>query len=165
VGRMTKEMRIIDEEGKDVGLGVVGELVVKSEKCFVGYWGNPEATSKKIKNGWLYSGDLFWRDEEGYLYMTGRKSDMIIRGGENVYPQEVESCLEEHGAVAEAAIVGVPDKVMGEEVKAFVQLHKGAIVFGHGTFAFGKTLGEAYFVTALIEQSCKMKYYFDLAKR
>lgn len=84
----------------------------------------PEATSQKIRDGWLYTGDLGWLDEDEFLYLVGRKSDMIIRGGENIYPQEVENCLESHPSIEEAAVIGVPDEVMGEETKAFVCLKR-----------------------------------------
>jgi long-chain acyl-CoA synthetase len=99
---------------------------VKGDYVFKGYWNMPEATSRKIRNGWLYTGDLGYLDDECFLYLVGRKSDMIIRGGENVYPQEIENCLEENQWVEEAAVIGVPDVVMGEEVKAFVRLSKRA---------------------------------------
>lgn len=127
VGKMVPghELRIVNEEGNPVSTGKVGEVTVKGDCVFMGYWGMPEATSQKIRNGWLYTGDLGYLDEDGFLYLAGRKSDMIIRGGENIYPQEVENCLERHPAVEEAAIMGLPDKVMGEEVKAFIQLKKG----------------------------------------
>ncbi len=120
------ELEIVDGEGKVLPPKEVGEIIVRDENCFKGYWNDPEATSKKIMDGWVYTGDLGWQDEEGFLYLTGRKSDMVIRGGENVYPQEVENCLEDHPAVEEVAIIGVPDNLMGEEIKAFIQLRKGA---------------------------------------
>jgi acyl-CoA synthetase (AMP-forming)/AMP-acid ligase II len=118
------ELRIIDEGGNSLPPGKVGEVAVRGDYVFKGYWGMPEATSQKIRNGWLYTGDLGWLDEDGFLYLVGRKSDMIIRGGENIYPQEVENCLESHPSVEEAAVIGVPDEVMGEEIRAFVRLKK-----------------------------------------
>jgi long-chain acyl-CoA synthetase len=85
-----------------------------------GYWNLPEETTKTIKNGWLYTGDLGYMDEDGYFYITGREKDIIIRGGENVSPIEVEEVLMQHPAVAEAGVIGIPDAVYGEEIKAFV---------------------------------------------
>lgn len=120
------QLKLADENGNTVPAGEVGEVWIKGDIVFKGYWGMPDLTAKKIKDGWLRSGDLGKLDQDGYLYLVGRKSDMIIRGGENVYPQEVENCLEEHPDVEEAAVIGVPDEVMGEEVKAYVTLRKGA---------------------------------------
>ncbi len=120
------ELKVVDEEGNPVPTGEVGEVIVRGEIVFKGYWNNPEATSKKIRNGWLYTGDLGRMDAEGFLCLVGRKADMIIRGGENIYPQEVENIIEQHPGVEEVAVIGVPDEVMGEEVKAFVSWRKGA---------------------------------------
>jgi acyl-CoA synthetase (AMP-forming)/AMP-acid ligase II len=127
VGRIAKghELRVVNEEGQPLPPKKMGEVVVRGKYVFKGYWRMPEATAQKIRGGWLYTGDLGWLDEEGFLYLAGRKSDMIIRGGENIYPQEVENCLEQHPAVAEAAVIAVPDEVMGEEVKAVVSLRRG----------------------------------------
>ena len=118
------ELRIVDEDGSSLPPRKVGEVAVKGDYVFKGYWKMPEATSQKIRGGWLYTGDLGFLDEDGFLYLVGRKSDMIIRGGENIYPQEVENCLESHPSVEEAAVIGVPDEVMGDETKAFVCLKR-----------------------------------------
>ncbi|MGA2368322.1 MAG: hypothetical protein ABSF74_07130 [Dehalococcoidia bacterium] len=91
-------------------------------KC---YWNLPEETARTIKNGWLYTGDLGYLDEEGYLFLTGRKKDLIIRGGENVFPSDVENILYTSTKVMECAVIGVPDKVYAEEIKAFVVLRPG----------------------------------------
>jgi acyl-CoA synthetase (AMP-forming)/AMP-acid ligase II len=90
-----------------------------------GYWNLPEETAKTIKDGWFHTGDLGYVDEDGYFYITGRKKDIIIRGGENVSPVEVEEVLLQHPAVAEAGVVGIPDAVYGEEIKAFVVIKPG----------------------------------------
>ena len=120
------ELRIVNEDGNSFPPRKVGEVAVRGDCVFKGYWKMPEATSQKIRDGWLYAGDLGWLDEDGFLYLVGRKSDMFIRGGENIYPQEVENCLESHPSIEEAAVIGVPDEVMGEETKAFVYLKKDA---------------------------------------
>ncbi len=127
VGRIAPghELRVVNEDGQPLPPKKVGEVVVRGKYVFKGYWRMPEATAQKVREGWLYTGDLGWLDEEGFLCLVGRKSDMIIRGGENIYPQEVENCLEQHPAVAEAAVIAVPDEVMGEEVKAVVSLRPG----------------------------------------
>lgn len=114
------DLRICDDDLVDVPRGVVGEIVTRSDTVMSGYLENPEATSQSLVNGWFRAGDQAWQDEEGYLYLAGRKKDMIIRGGENVYPIEIESVLSEHPAVAEVAIVGVPDEHWGELVRACV---------------------------------------------
>jgi len=103
-----------------------------------GYWNLPEETAKTIKDGWLYTGDLGYVDEDGYFYITGRKKDIIIRGGENVSPVEVEEVLIQHPAVAEAGVVGVPDTMYGEEIKAFVVMRPGKCVNEAELIAFCK---------------------------
>ena len=116
------EMEIFDENGKALGPGEVGEICMRGRQVMKGYYKNPEATSETIKDGWLYTGDFGRRDEEGFFYIIGRKKDMIIRGGANVYPKEVEDILYEHPAVKEAAVIGLPHKIWGEEVAACVIL-------------------------------------------
>ncbi|MGV9563769.1 long-chain-fatty-acid--CoA ligase [Streptomyces sp. NPDC003480] len=120
------EVRLLDDRGGDVGPGEVGELAVRGPNLMKGYWNLPEATAAAIPDGWLRSGDLARQDEDGYLYVVDRKKDMIIRGGYNVYPREIEEVLHEHPAVALAAVVGVPHERLGEEVAAAVVLRKGA---------------------------------------
>lgn len=116
------EARVVDGEGKEVPVGEIGELVVKGPNVMRGYWNRPEETRETLKDGWLYTGDLARMDEEGYFYIVDRKKDLIIAGGYNIYPREVEEVLYEHPAVLEAAVVGVPDPYRGETVKAFVVL-------------------------------------------
>ncbi|MEU7060699.1 long-chain fatty acid--CoA ligase [Streptomyces sp. NPDC046197] len=120
------QVRLLDAEGQDVAVGEVGELAVRGPNLMKGYWNLPAETAAAIPDGWLRSGDLARQDEDGYLYIVDRKKDMIIRGGYNVYPREVEEVLHEHPAVAMAAVVGLPDQRLGEEVGAAVVLRKGA---------------------------------------
>ncbi|MDT0466921.1 long-chain-fatty-acid--CoA ligase [Streptomyces gibsoniae] len=120
------EVRLLDDEGRDVGPGEVGELAVRGPNVMKEYWNLPEATAAAIPDGWLRSGDLARQDEDGFLYIVDRKKDMIIRGGYNVYPREIEEVLHEHPAVALAAVVGVRHERLGEEVAAAVVLRKGA---------------------------------------
>lgn len=114
------ENKVVDPEGKEVAVGEVGELVVKGPNVMKGYYKLPEETAAALKGGWLHTGDLAKQDEDGYFYIVDRKKDMIIVGGYNVYPREVEEVLYNHPEVVEAAVVGVPDPNYGEAVRAFV---------------------------------------------
>jgi long-chain acyl-CoA synthetase len=113
-------IKVFDEKGQELPPGQQGEIVLKGPTVMKGYWNLPEETAKTIKDGWFYTGDIGYMDEDGYFYITARKKDIIIRGGENVSPVEVEEILLQHPAVAEAGVVGIPDAVYGEEIKAFV---------------------------------------------
>lgn len=119
------EVRVVDEKERDVAPGEVGEILVRGPNVMRGYWMRPEETQEALRGGWLHTGDLGRMDEEGYLYVVDRKKDMIITGGENVYPREVEEVLNSHPSVAEAAVVGVPDERWGEKVVAFVVPRSG----------------------------------------
>ncbi len=116
----TYEARIVDEDERDVITGEVGEIAVRSDAMMKGYWQLPEQTAEKLKGGWLHTGDLGKFDEDGYLYLIERKDDMIISGGVNIYPREIEEVLYSHPAVREAAVIGVPDAYWGEALKAVV---------------------------------------------
>jgi long-chain acyl-CoA synthetase len=118
-------VKILDENGKELPEGKIGEIVVKGPNVMKGYLNNPEMTKKTIRNGWLYTGDLGYKDGEGYLYISDRKKEMYIRGGENVYPREIEEVLYHHPAVYECAVCGIPDDVFGQEGKAFIVLKCG----------------------------------------
>jgi long-chain acyl-CoA synthetase len=120
------EMKVVDEDGHEAPQGEVGEIVIKGHNVMKGYWNRPEATEETIRDGWFHSGDMAEVDEDGYFFIVDRKKDMIIRGGYNVYPREIEEVLYEHPAVREAAVVGVPDDNLGEEVGAAVSLKEGA---------------------------------------
>jgi long-chain acyl-CoA synthetase len=122
------EMRVVDEHGRDVQRGDVGEIVIRGHNVMKGYWQRPNETTMAIPDGWFRTGDLGRMDEDGYYAIVDRKKDLIIRGGFNVYPREVEEVLYEHPAVAEAAVIGVPHPQLGEEVAAAVALKPGATV-------------------------------------
>lgn len=119
------KVRIMDDNGNFLPPGQIGEIVVKSEQVMVGYWKNPEATSETLRGGWLHTRDMGYMDEEGYIYLVDRKDDMIVSGGFNVYPKEVEDVLYSHPAVLEAAVFGIPHEKWGEAVKAAVALKPG----------------------------------------
>ena len=118
-------MRIIDEAGNDVAAGQIGEIIIKGKRSMTGYWHNSDATAKACKAGWLYTGDMGFYDEKGFIYIADRKKDMIVTGGENVYPKEVEEVLYRHPAVVEAAVIGIPDAYWIERVQAVVVLKEG----------------------------------------
>jgi long-chain acyl-CoA synthetase len=119
------ELRIVQADGTDAPTGQLGEVWIKGPLIMPGYWNKPEATAESVTDGWLHSGDIGYIDDEGYLYITDRAKDMIIRGGENVYCVEIENRLSEHPAIAEAAVIGVPHQSLGEEVKAVVRVEPG----------------------------------------
>lgn len=116
------DVKIVDIEGRALPTGEIGEVWIKGPNVVAGYWRKPEATAESFTDGWLHSGDLGRRDEEGFLYILDRAKDMLIRGGENIYCVEVEDVLYSHPAVMDAAVVGIPHKVLGEEVGAVVQV-------------------------------------------
>ncbi len=120
------DVRIFDALDRELPQGEVGEVVIRGYNVMKGYLGRPEATREALRGGWFHTGDMGREDEEGYLYIVDRKKDMIIRGGFNVYPREVEEILFSHPAVAEAAVVGVSDEEHGEEVKAYISLRPQA---------------------------------------
>jgi long-chain acyl-CoA synthetase len=115
-----QEIRVFDEEGRELPPGAVGELVIRSETVMQGYFRDPDATAKTVKNGWLHTGDLGRLDKEGYVYLVGRKKEIIIRGGENISPLEVEEIIFRHPAVRDVAVGGLPDRIWGEVVVACV---------------------------------------------
>lgn len=121
------EAKVVDNEGHELKDNEVGELVLRGPMCMQGYWHNEKATQDTIKEGWLYTGDLVRRDSEGYYYVVGRKKDMFISGGENVYPPEIEQILRKHPGVLEAAVIGVSDDKWGEVGKAFVVANSEAL--------------------------------------
>ena len=119
-------MRVVDDKDRDLLPGQIGEIIVRSERIMSAYWRKPEDTEKTVRDGWLRTGDMGYYDEKGFIYIADRKKDMIVTGGENVYPKEVEEVLYKHGAVAEAAVIGIPDPYWVESVHALVVLKAGA---------------------------------------
>jgi long-chain acyl-CoA synthetase len=119
------EMQVVDDDGKPVDQGEVGEIVIRGHNVMKGYWNRQDATDESIRDGWFYSGDMATVDEDGYFFIVDRKKDMIIRGGYNVYPREIEEVLYEHPSVREAAVLGIPHDEYGEEVGAAVALKEG----------------------------------------
>src|SRR5699024_4887103 len=117
------DSKIVDlETREEMPIGEVGEVAVKGPQVMLGYWKNKEETDKVLEDGWMYTGDLGYMDEEGFFYIVDRKSDMIIAGGFNIYPREVEEVLYEHEAVKEVSVAGIPDEYRGETVKAYIVL-------------------------------------------
>ena len=134
------ELKIIDTEGKTLPNGEIGEIATRSVKNIKSYWNLPEATAKTIdSDGWLRTGDAGYLDDDGYLYMHDRVKDMIISGGENVYPAEVEDALYSHPDIADVAVVGVPDDKWGEAIKAFVVIKDGADLSADQIIEFART--------------------------
>lgn len=127
VGRdsMGVKVKIVDDNGTELPVGKVGEIIAKGDKIALGYWKMPEETAKTFKDGWLHTGDLGYRDEDAYVFIVGRKKDIIISGGENISSLEVEDTVSQYPAIAEVAVIGVPDELWGEAVKAVVVLKPG----------------------------------------
>jgi len=122
------EIRIVDYEDREVPVNQIGEIIVRGPNVMKGYYNRPEETNWAMRNGWFHTGDLAYVDSDGYLFIVDRKKDLIIRGGLNIYPKEIEEVLYSHPSVFDAAVIGVPDPIMGEEVLAFVLLREGATV-------------------------------------
>jgi fatty-acyl-CoA synthase len=120
------EIRIISGDGRQLAAGEVGEIIYRSASLMKGYWNNPDATAKSVRDGWFYTGDAGFFDADGYLYIHDRVKDMIVSGGENIYPAEVENALFGHPDIADVAVIGVPDPTWGEAVKAIIVLKPDA---------------------------------------
>ena len=120
------EIRVVDKDGRPLPSGEIGQFAARGPQLMRGYWNNPEATAEAMRGGWMHTGDAGVIDEEGYVYIQDRAADMIVSGGQNVYPREIEQALSEHPAVAEVAVIGVPDREWGESVKAIVALAQGS---------------------------------------
>jgi long-chain acyl-CoA synthetase len=138
------EMRCVDLDGNEVPVGEVGEIAIRGDNVMKGYWNKPEATAEAIPDGWFRTGDLATMDEEGYFTIVDRKKDMILRGGMNVYPREVEEVIYTHPDVVEVAVVGMPDDLLGEQVAAAVALREGATTTPEDIIEFTKERIAAY---------------------
>ncbi len=119
------EVKIFDDTDLEVPSGQVGEIVIKGPNVFKGYWHKPEESADALRKGWFHTGDLAYKDKDGYIFIVDRKKDVVIRGGQNIYPREVEEVLYTYPAVLEVAVIGIPDPVMGEELKAFLTVKDG----------------------------------------
>jgi fatty-acyl-CoA synthase len=145
------QVRLLDDDGCEVAEGAVGEICVRGPIVMQGYWNKPEETAQALRHGWLYTGDMARRDADGYLYIVDRSKDMIISGGFNVYPREVEDALSQHPAVASAAVVGVPDAKWGEAVRALVVLRPGAHASAEELMALVRSAKGAVYTPKVID--------------
>jgi long-chain acyl-CoA synthetase len=145
------DLRVVDDSNQPVKVGDVGEIICQSPLATHGYYKNPEATNASFRNGWFYTGDLGYFDEEGFLYVAGRKKDMVKSGGISIYPLEIESVIYGHPAILEAAVIGVPDVQWGEAVKAVVVLKPDAALGGDELIAFCKERLSAYKVPKSVD--------------
>jgi len=125
---MNAEIRLVDEVGADVPTGTDGEILVRAPSMTAGYWDDPELTARLLEGGWLHTGDMGRFDEDGFLFIAGRKGDMIISGGMNIFPAEIEDVVRHHPAVADVAVVGVPHPRWGECVCAVIEPRPGSAV-------------------------------------
>ena len=144
-------LRIADDFGRNLPPGEVGELLVRGHCVMKGYYKDPEATAEVIRDGWYHSGDLARMDDDGHVFIVGRKKEMIIRGGFNVYPVEVEGVLQEHPAIAQVAVIGVPHPTRGEEVKAFVTRRPGSDLDEADVIAWARTQMAAHKYPRVVE--------------
>ena len=133
------EMKIFDDRGKELPPGEKGEIVIRGPQVMKGYWMRPEETAEVLRNGWLHTGDVGFVDPDGYFWITDRKKDLIIKGGENISPRTIEEVLYAHPLVSEAAVIGVKDEKYGEEIKAFIVLHPGEKATAEDIISFCKT--------------------------
>jgi len=145
------EVKLVNDKGDEVPQGERGELLYRGHNVTKGYYKKPEANAKTIVDGWLHSGDVAIKDEDGYYFIVDRTKDMIIRGGLNVYPREVEEVMIKHDAVSLVAVIGIPDNKMGEEIKAYVVLAEGATLTEDELMAYTKENIAAYKYPRMIE--------------
>jgi long-chain acyl-CoA synthetase len=138
------EVRIVDPDDNPVPIGTVGEIVVRGDNVMMGYWERPEETARAVIDGWMHTGDGGYMDDDGFIYVVDRVKDMIISGGENVYSVEVENAVAQHPAVAQCAVIGIPDERWGEQVHAVVVTKTGATVTANELIEFSKTLIAGY---------------------
>jgi len=138
------QVRIADEEGHDVPVGEVGEIITRGPHMMKGYWNRERETKETIRDGWLYTGDMARMDEDGFIYIVDRKKDMIISGGLNIYSAEVEFVLMKYPSISQAAVLGIPDDKWGEAIKAVLVLEAGATATPEDIMAFCREYLSAY---------------------
>ena len=138
------ELKVIDEDGNELKTGEIGEVISKSKLNMKGYWNKPDATKEAIVEGWFYSGDAGFFDDEGYLFIHDRLKDMIVSGGENIYPAEVENALMSSAEILDAAVIGIPDDKWGESVKGFVVLAADSSLSEDEIISYTRTQIAAY---------------------
>ena len=141
----------VDEGKEEVPNGQPGEIIIKSPLTMKGYWNDPEETAGQLKDGWLHSGDIAIRDEDDYFFIVDRKKDMIIAGGYNIYPREIDEVLFEHPKIADAVTVGIPDEYRGETVKAYIVPKEGETLTEEEVMAFCEEKLAAYKRPKLVE--------------
>ena len=134
------QTRIVDERGNDVPKGEVGELIVKGNGVMTCYYKNPEASAEVLKDGWLFTGDMAREDEEGFIYLVDRKKDVVISGGENIYPVQIEDFLRGHDKIKDVAVIGLPDARLGEITAAIIEIKEGETCTEGEIDAFCKAL-------------------------
>jgi acyl-CoA synthetase (AMP-forming)/AMP-acid ligase II len=144
-------IRIVDENDNDLPVGQIGEIIVASDRLMQEFWQKPEDTLEALRDGWLRTGDMGYYDDKGFIYIADRKKDMIVTGGENVFPREVEEILYQHPAVNEAAVIGIPDPYWVEKVHALVVLNAGTDIDAEGLIDFIKQRIAGYKVPKGIE--------------
>jgi fatty-acyl-CoA synthase len=145
------DVKTVDSAGRPTQAGEVGEIVIRGDVVMKGYWNKPEATAAAIRDGWFYTGDAGFFDADGFLYIHDRVKDMIVSGGENIYPAEVENAVFGHPDVADVAVIGVPDDKWGEAVKAIVVLRPGASATAADVIAFARTRIAGYKVPKSVD--------------
>ncbi len=150
------EMKVVDETGTELQSGAEGEIILKGPMLMKGYWNKPEETAEVLRNGWLHTGDVGYKDDEGYFFITERKKDLIIKAGENIAPREIEEVISSHPQVSEAAVIGIKDPIYGEDIKAYVVLKPQAKatkeeIIGHCLLSLArfKVPKEMEFISAL----------------
>ena len=142
---------MVDEKDSEVSVKETGEIVIRGHAVMKGYFNNPEVTKEALRGGWFHTGDIGYFDEDGYLYIVDRLKDMIIRGGYNVYPREIEEVLIQHPNISLVAVIGVPHDEWGEEIKACIVLKEGLICTEEDIINFAKSKIAAYKYPRLIE--------------
>jgi fatty-acyl-CoA synthase len=145
------DLRIVDFMGKEVPTGEMGEIIARGPNMMQGYWNLPEETAETIKEGWLYTGDMGRIDEQGYLYVIDRRKDMIVSGGENVYPAEIEKVIREMASVSDVSVIGIADAKWGETPKAYIEMKAGTTLTQKEIESFCRTKLAGYKVPRHVE--------------